>query len=121
MEIEYCNQCQAVKKYYFQLVFVFLAFFANANSILIPMDETQRNHLKAYGLAYFALQQNIPLDWLLNYRGGSFLIAYSPAVQSECTIRGIFFELISPAKTNSILQEIASPAVNMNVVRLMVE
>ncbi len=118
MEIEYCNQCQAVKKYYFQLVFVFLAFFANANSILIPMDETQRNHLKAYGLAYFALQQNIPLDWLLNYRGGSFLIAYSPAVQSECTIRGIFFELISPAKTNSILQEIASPAVNMNVVRL---
>jgi len=82
------------------------------------MDEYQRNHLKAYGLAYFALQQNIALDWLLNYRGGSFLIANSPGAQSECSIRGISFELISSAKTNAILQEISSPAVNMNVVRL---
>jgi len=107
-----------VKKFYILIFFVILVNTARANSILIPMDESQRNHLKAYGLAYFALQQNIALDWLLNYRGGSFLIAYSPEAQSECSVRGISFELISSAKTNAILQEISSPAVNMNVVRL---
>jgi len=107
-----------VKKFYFLIFFIILISTARANSILIPMDESQRNHLKAYGLAYFALQQNITLDWLLNYRGGSFLIAYSPGAQSECIIRGISYELISSAKTNAILQEISSPAVNMNVARL---
>jgi len=107
-----------VKKFYFLIFFVILISTAHANSIIIPMDDSQRNHLKAYGLAYFALQQNIPLDWLLNYRGGSFLIAYSPRAQSECSIRGISCELISSAKTNAILQEISSPTLNMNVVRL---
>jgi len=89
-----------------------------ANSILIPLDETQKNHLKAYGITYFMLQQGIPVDWLLNYRGGSFLAPYSSVIQNECTVRGISFELISSAQTNTILQEIAHPEANMNVVRL---
>ena len=54
-------------------------FTSRANSILIPMDETQNNHLKAYGITYFMLQQGIEVDWLLNYRGGSFLAPYSSA------------------------------------------
>jgi hypothetical protein len=107
-----------MKKYCFLLLFFIYASIVCANSILIPMDEAQRNHLKSYGLAYFVLQQGATVDWLLNYRGGSFLIEYSPTVQSECTVRGISYELISTAKTNSILLEISNPEANMNVVRL---
>lgn len=93
-------------------------YLGRGNSILIPMDKTQHNHLKAYGIAYFALQREITLDWLLNYRDGSFLMPESAEVQQECLVRGVTFELISDAATNAILEEIASPAVNMNVVRL---
>lgn len=107
-----------MKKFSFLLLLVSLSVAVCANSILIPMDAAQRNHLKAYGVAYFVLQQGAQVDWLLNYRGGSFLIEYSPSVQSECTVRGVSFELIPSAKTNSILQEISNPEVNMNVVRL---
>ncbi|HEX8037668.1 MAG TPA: asparagine synthetase B [Chryseosolibacter sp.] len=89
-----------------------------SNSILIPMDEGQRNHLKAYGIAYFILQHEITLDWLLNYRGGSFLVPWNAAVQEECLVRDVSFEVVSAAQANEILDEIASPAVNMNVVRL---
>lgn len=87
-----------MKKYSFLLLLVLHTVFVCANSILIPMDNAQRNHLKAYGLAYYALKQNVEVDWLMNYRGGSFLISFTPAIQSECTIRGISFELISSAK-----------------------
>lgn len=89
-----------------------------ANSILIPMDNSQRNHLKAYGLAYFALKTGITVDWLLNYKGGSFLIDFSSSAQSECTVRGISYEVISSAQVNQMLLQINSPEANMNVVRL---
>ena len=98
---------------------IFIAFFTSrANSILIPLDGTQQNHLKAYGITYFMLQQGIAVDWLLNYRGGSFLAPYSLAIQNECTVRGVSYELISAARSNTILQEIANPEANMNIVRL---
>ena len=61
-----------------------------ALGFLIPMDETQQNHLKAYGIAYWVLQNNVTVDWLLNYRGGSFLIQYSPEIKSECVIMSVF-------------------------------
>lgn len=106
-------------KRYGVFLLVFISYFAClANSILIPLDQSQKNHLKAYGITYFMLQQGIEVDWLLNYKGGSFLAPYSPLIQNECTIRGISFELISSAKTNAILLEIANPESNMNVVRL---
>jgi len=89
-----------------------------SNAILLPMDGAQKNHLKTYGLAFKALQRGGYVDWLLNYRGGSFLIPYEQNIHSECVIRGISFEVISEAAVNSILKEIESPAVNMNVVRL---
>jgi hypothetical protein len=91
---------------------------AFANSILIPMDDAQANHLKAYGIAFHALQKDISVDWLLNYRGGSFLIPYSEVTRSECAVRGVSFEVISAEKTNAILTEIANPQVNMNMVKL---
>jgi hypothetical protein len=89
-----------------------------ASSILLPMDEAQKNHLKSYGLAFHVLQRGGYVEWLLNYRGGSFLIPYDQEVHSECVIRGISFEVISAAAVNNVLKEIESPAVNMNVVRL---
>lgn len=104
-----------------KLVIIWLTFFSElvfGASILIPMDDAQTNHLKAYGLAYFALQKNISVDWLLNYRGGSFMIEWSSALESECKVRGIYTEIISPKQTNAILKEVNSPAVNVNVVRM---
>lgn len=94
------------------------SWICRANAILIPMDDAQQNHIKSYGLAFFVLQRGGYTDWLLNYRGGSFLIPYEKDIHSECVIRGITFEIISSAQVNFILQEIESPAVNMNVVRL---
>jgi hypothetical protein len=100
------------------LVLFFLAWQATANSILIPMDESQTNHLKAYGLAYITLKNDTAIDWLLNYRGGSFLIKYSPDFEKECIIRGVSFDVISDADAQHIKQEIASPDVNMETMRL---
>ena len=102
----------------FILSFLFWFVVSHASSILVPMDGSQRNHLKAYGLAYFVLKEHIYVDWLLNYRGGSFLIPHSALVENECLVRGISIELLTDVKTNSILQEIANPEANMNVVRL---
>jgi hypothetical protein len=110
-----------MKKFYpFFLAIILLAstHSGKASSILIPMDEAQKNHLKSYGLAFHILQRGGYLDWLLNYRGGSFLIPYEKYSHSECMIRGISFEVISDAEVNTILKEIESPAVNMNLVRL---
>lgn len=97
---------------------MFWACVCTANSILIPMDGQQKNHLKAYGIAYHVLLNGTAVDWLLNYRGGSFLVDYLPEIESECRIRGVSYETISAAKVNTLLNEIASPAVNMNVVRM---
>lgn len=89
-----------------------------ANSILIPMDKTQRNHLKAYGVAFFTLREGLEVNWLLNYRGGSFMIDYNRIIESECAVRGITYEIISDAKANAIETEIADPEKNMNIVKL---
>ncbi|MCH4550999.1 asparagine synthetase B [Aestuariibaculum sp. L182] len=90
-----------------------------ASYILIPMDsEGQKNHLKAYGLTYWILSKEQKVKWLLNYRGGSFLLPDTEAIQRECQIRGISFEILSDAKTESILEEISSPSQNMEAVVL---
>jgi hypothetical protein len=89
-----------------------------STSLLIPMDETQRNHLKAYGIAFYALQEDMSVDWLLNYRGGSFLMEFSSVIESECVIRGISYEVISSVETHGILRQIESPSYNMHLVRM---
>src|SRR5687767_10147570 len=94
------------------LIFILLILstvFARASYLLIPMDESQRNHLKAYGLAYWALKGELEIHWLLNYRGGSFMIPNVKAVANECLVRGISYETVSDAQRNSILAEIANP------------
>ena len=89
-----------------------------ANHILIPMDESQTNHLKAYGITYWILRSETEVDWLLNYRGGSFMCPYIPAIQNELMIRGVSYQVISDAQANQILSEIASPALNYDVMKL---
>jgi hypothetical protein len=104
-----------------QVAFLLLVFVSQTvlgASIIIPMDAAQNNHLKAYGLAFFALKREISVDWLLNYRGGSFLIEWSPIVANECKIRGLFTETLSDRQVNTILTQVVSPSVNMNVVRM---
>ncbi len=81
-------------------------------------EEEQSNHLKAYGIAYWVLQQEVEIEWLLNYRGGSFLIPYNETFKVECQIRNVSSEQISDASAAQIRQELSSPAVNMNVVKL---
>ncbi len=82
------------------------------------MDEDQKNHLKAYGIAFFCLKNNVEVDWLLNYRGGSFLIKYNPSIESELKIRGVSYEVIADAKVNAILTEITQAEVNQDIVKL---
>jgi hypothetical protein len=89
-----------------------------ANSILIPMDDKQSNHLKAYGIAYWILKANKEVDWLLNYRGGSFMCDYQQAIHNELVVRGVSFEVISSAQANQIIAEIASPAANYDIMKL---
>src|SRR4051812_28684739 len=81
-------------------------FSANASYILIPMDRSQKNHLKSYGLAYWVLENGIEVNWLLNYRGGSFMFAHGQKMENESLIRGVSYEVISDAQSLSILEEI---------------
>lgn len=90
-----------------------------ANFILLPMDDvSQKNHLKAYGITYWCLDKQYKASWLLNYRGGSFLLPDAPEIRRECQIRGVSFELLSVAEANQILDEISSPSQNMETVVL---
>lgn len=89
-----------------------------ASYILIPMDGAQKNHLKAYGIAFWVLKKDIEVDWLLNYRGGSFMCKNYKEIESECIIRGVSYEIIADAQSTAILQEIADPEANMDVAKL---
>ncbi|HXS37979.1 MAG TPA: hypothetical protein VN721_14850 [Flavipsychrobacter sp.] len=93
--------------------------YAFAARIFIPMDaETQTNHLKAYGIAYAALQKGIEVDWLLNYKGGSFGMEQSDDIERMCKLRGVSYEVMSDAQYTGILSEIANPDVNEDVIKL---
>ncbi len=107
-----------MRKFIFLFVFSLVYLKSQASYILIPMDEAQKNHLKAYGVAFFALQKNIEVQWLLNYRGGSFMINDIPALVSECSIRGVSFQIIADVQAQSIIAEILNPEANMDVVKL---
>lgn len=89
-----------------------------ASYLLIPMDNKQANHLKAYGIAYWILQNDISVDWLLNYRGGSFMFKYYQKFENELIIRGVSYDVISDAQSNQIVAAIASPASNTDVMKL---
>ncbi|MCV2484281.1 asparagine synthetase B [Flavobacterium sp. SH_e] len=103
----------------FYIFILLVTFNARASFILLPMDETtQQNHLKAYGITYWCLSRDYKASWLLNYRGGSFLLPDADEIRKECKIRGVSFEVISDSEQASILNEISSPSQNMESVIL---
>lgn len=99
-------------------LFCSCSLITKANHILIPMDQTQSNHLKAYGIAYHALQKGYEIQWLLNYRGGSFVLPFDADGRTECLLKGVSFEVIPPSRLSALLAEIASPEVNADAVKL---
>ena len=98
------------------LIFISVFQFGLSQKILIPMDQSQKNHLKAYGVAFWTLEQEINVEWILNYRGGSFMIDSYPEVERECRVRGISYEIIGVDKTLIIYNEVETK--NMDVVLL---
>ncbi|MCK5441602.1 MAG: asparagine synthetase B [Maribacter sp.] len=103
----------------FSLFLLLYSLSISASSILIPMDvESQKNHLKAYGITYWVLTKQQKVQWLLNYRGGSFLLPDGESIRKECQIRGVSFEIISDAQAQSILDGISSPSQNQEAVIL---
>jgi hypothetical protein len=103
------------------LIFLFVlgGTFAKASDhILIPMDYAQNDHLQAYGIAYWVLEHGIEVDWLLNYRGGSFAFIWAPAFEDELVIRGVKFEKISAGAMKNITAQVTAEDVNMDAVKL---
>ena len=100
----------------FSLIFLLVLQLGISQKILIPMDESQKNHLKAYGAAFWTLQQEINVEWILNYRGGSFMIDSYPEVEKECRVRGISYQIIGAEKTLVIYNEVEVN--NMDVILL---
>ncbi|NOT36727.1 MAG: asparagine synthetase B [Saprospiraceae bacterium] len=89
-----------------------------ASYLLLPMDVKQANHLKAYGITYWVISQNVDAYWLLNYRGGSFALPNVSLIEKECLTRGVSYEVISDAEFNRIRAEIGNPEINQDVIKL---
>lgn len=101
------------------IIFLAMSLKGMSNRILIPMDDSQKNHLKAYGISFWILKTfEMEMDWLLNYRGGSFMVNYTQQFASEMTVRGVSFEVISEGQAGQILNQISAPDVNMDAVKL---
>jgi len=110
---------KALRAKTFLFILFLITFSAHASVILIPMDaESQENHLKAYGITYWVLSKEQKVQWLLNYRGGSFMLPDGEAIRRECQIRGVSFEILSDAQAEAILDLIESPSQNQDAVIL---
>ena len=102
----------------FTVILLLVVMSSRGAYYLLPMDDSQKNHLKAYGIAYWALKGELEIHWLLNYRGGSFMIPAAKAVANECVVRGVSYEQISDAQGAAILSEIQNPEINQDAVKL---
>ncbi|MDR0972304.1 MAG: asparagine synthetase B [Bacteroidales bacterium] len=107
-----------MKKIITAFLLTFLSINCFATYILIPMDETQQNHLKAYGVAFFTLQNEKEVSWLLNYKGGSFLIKYDENIEKNCKLKGVTYSNIADVQAMEIINFISNDEVNMEVVLL---
>jgi hypothetical protein len=107
-----------MKKFIAIIALLLIMMDLQAAFLLIPMDRSQKNHLKAYGLTYWILQNQAEVSWLLNYRGGSFMFKHHPDLERECVVRGISYEIIADAQQRAILNEIADPQSNMDEMKL---
>lgn len=101
----------------FLIIFLILPLSVSAKSILIPMDMTQTDHLRAYGVAYWVLTQGLDVEWLLNYKGGSFLFNDFKEARDICLLRGVRFEEISSSDVVSIYETIE----NNNMEKVVLE
>ena len=100
------------------ILFLILHQTGSGATLLIPMDQVQKNHLKAYGIAFWTLERSVEVKWLLNYRGGSFMMQHIPEIENECLIRGVSYQVIADGQAALILDEISSPSQNMDAVLL---
>src|ERR1041384_5501030 len=105
-------------KYLITIAFLICLKSGFASSILVPMDERQTNHLKAYGISYWVLDNDVVMEWLLNYRGGSFLFQHLQSIEEELIVRGVSYEILADGQVNAIRSQIANPEVNMEIVQL---
>lgn len=111
---------QLKHKYIITLAIILLFMqYVQAAFIFIPMDETQKNHLKSYGIAYWTLQRDVEIKWLLNYKGGSFLIPQYTEIENECKIRDVSYQIIADIQAQSILAEIESLESNTTAIKLV--
>ncbi|MCX7744758.1 MAG: asparagine synthetase B [Flavobacteriales bacterium] len=107
-----------MKRFGVLIVLLLMTYSLQATYIFIPMDNTQANHLKAYGLAYWVLGYEVDTYWLVNYRGGSFMFKHTKEFETECVIRGVSYQLITDAQSTAIISELSDPNVNMDAVKL---
>ncbi|MDI9320791.1 MAG: hypothetical protein QM530_10030 [Phycisphaerales bacterium] len=110
-----------MKKHYLYLLILFVGIMPHSHAarIFIPMDaEGQKSHLKAYGVAYASLKLNISVDWLLNYRGGSFAIEQNEPIERLCKLRGVSYDIISDAQYFAIVEKISAPDNNEDIIKL---
>ena len=105
-------------KYIISILFLFCLKTGFSSSILVPMDDRQTNHLKAYGISYWVLGNDVVMEWLLNYRGGSFLFPHLQTIEEELIVRGVSYEVLSDGQVNNIRSQISNPEVNMEIVQL---
>ena len=100
------------------ILLLFSSLLFGQQKLLIYMDLQQTDHLKAYGITFNALREGNTADWLLNYRGGSFLLNYSDNLAAKCRLKGVAFKVLSPQEAVKLYAYVQSDDVNMDVVRL---
>jgi hypothetical protein len=108
-----------MKNFFYLLFNLFVSISMFGSKILIPMDNTQTNHLKAYGITYWVMEQGQEAEWLLNYRGGSFLLPNTQEIAERCLLRNVKYDVITDAEVNSIYSYISRDDVNMNKIKLI--
>lgn len=108
-----------MKKIVFYILLLLMAPSVMAQYLFVPMDaDTQNDHLKAYGVSYWVLSKGTKVKWLLNYRGGSFLMPNVEEIKKELIVRGVSYEEMTESEVSSILELVASPSQNMQEVLL---
>ncbi len=107
-----------MKKLLLTLSFALLYINIQAAFVLVPMDKSQSNHLKAYGIAYYVLTNDVEVSWLLNYKDGSFMFPFHNRFEEELIARNVSYQIIADVQASSIIQEVNDPDANMSEILL---
>ncbi len=115
----YINNINTMKKILIlAILFIFSFNYAHAAFMIVPMNDDQKNHLKAYGVAYWILEQEVEAWWLLNYEGGSFAFQHNALFEKLCKKRDVSYQVIPDAQFNKILGDIGEAEVNQEAMKL---